>query len=97
MDLERQNRHFGFRLGGVTAAFEERASEQCCLLLTLANARSTPAGVVVGLRDGSEMRIALRPFEKSVVYPPLVVARTAQAVFDVFRVERLQERERGQA
>lgn len=89
MDLERQNRYFGFRLGGVAAAFEERASEQCCLLLTLANARSTSATIVIELRDGSETWLALRPFEKLLVYPPLVVARTAQDVVDAFRSESL--------
>ena len=50
IDEAGQDRCFIFRLDGVTAAFEKRGGESCCLVWTLANARPTPAAVVLRLR-----------------------------------------------
>lgn len=84
IDVARQDRCFAFRVGGVTAALEERerGGEHSCMLWTLTNTWPTPATIVVRLQGGRAVRLALLSFQKLALYPPLVVAGGAQTVFE---------------
>jgi hypothetical protein len=89
IDVARRDGCFAVCREGVTAALEERerGREHNCLLRTLTNTRPTPATVVVRLQERQVVRLALLPFQKLAVYPPLVVAGGAQTVFGTFAVE----------
>ena len=97
VDTERQSRRFGLRLNGITAAFEERPMDNRCFLVTLTNTRSTALNAVIVSQDGHEARFPLRPFQKTLFYPQVAVAREPSAILGAFDVEPSQPAEVGSA
>jgi hypothetical protein len=91
IDVARQDRSSTLRLDGIVVAFEQCETGQGCLLRTLTNTRPTPATVVVRLRGGKLVRLALLPFQKTGIYPPLVVDETYE-VFATSTIEQGQNR-----
>lgn len=65
------------RLGGVTATCEIRPGHACYLLRSLSNSKSQPTTVEVRLLNEQVKRFSLLPFQKLVIYPPLVVTASS--------------------
>ncbi len=60
------------RLNGLTVTFE--AGEQGYILRSLSNHTGATASITIPLNDNRTTRYTLRPFQKMVVYPPVMMA-----------------------
>ena len=96
IDVARQDCSSTLRLNGIVAVFEQCEAEQGCLLRTLTNTQPVPTTVIVQLLGGEPVQLALLPFQKTGIYPPLVVVDGIYEVFAASAVEQDQNRDTSQ-